>query len=153
MQGVVQEIKSYVARTEWGEKTAYSIKVNGTNYSTFQKPNCSEGDTVEFEFTRRGNYCNIKKDTLNKLDVPKQAVQSGGDSGGGNKASRSAEELNRIDALKLAMEVRGKKTDPMEIIKIAQTFDKYISEGMESPFFDDGEVPPPPADTTAIDGE
>lgn len=49
MSNVVQEIKSAERKTPYGDKTAYSVKINGKWFQHgFTRPKFQVGDTIEF---------------------------------------------------------------------------------------------------------
>ena len=55
-----------------------SIYVAGADGKFTTKQQCSEGDYVEFEFSKNGNYQNINDSTFKKVDPPKNKPKGGG---------------------------------------------------------------------------
>lgn len=59
-----------------GKYTMYSIKVDGTNYGIgrFAPRGVEQGDTVEFEVEYNGNWPNVAKGTLRKVEAAPAAA-------------------------------------------------------------------------------
>ena len=144
IEGVVEELETYKVKTKYGKKNSFKVTIDDEEFTAFGEPDFDEGDTIEFEYKASGEYNNIVKDSIEVIergDGPKKKKKSSGGSDksnkgyskGGNGAQfRSIPELNRIDALKLAVEINTAFNDVFELIDNAILFEAFITDGAES---------------------
>lgn len=104
-QGVVEFIKPNSAGF-------YSIKLPDAWYGTGQKndPGLKQGDVVKFEWEANGNFKNIKKGTLTKVEGAVPA---------GNSQPRTGGYVPDADRQKSIIYQSSRK-DAVEILKVAQ---------------------------------
>ena len=103
-----------------------------SGYTPDELNGASKGDTVTLEYTEKGQYKNIVKGTV-QVTASAPAGGGGGSGytkGGGDKQFRSVPELNRIDALKLAVDTvpqgNDLKAQVQHIIKLAKAYVAFI---------------------------
>jgi len=133
--GTVEWVGSKTRNTKYGEKEAWSLKIDGTFYNNaFKKPPCEKGDTVEFDY-KTGQYGH---------DLKFISVVSGGSapavSKGGwpiPKDSARDRSIIRQSMIKAAVEYYTSKTeggamDPIDVIRIAKQFEAYCTGDLDA---------------------
>ena len=86
-KGVVESIKTFDAA---GGKTMYNLTVGGERYGFgSNKPNCNEGDTIEFEYESKGQYKNGNSKSVTVVAKSTGAASSGGGSYGKTPATQT----------------------------------------------------------------
>lgn len=143
--GVVQKINSRAVTTAYGNKTAYSVQVDGEWYSAgFKRPTVNDGDTVEVSYKMNGSYRNA--DSIVKVETTGAPAPVGVPSKSPGGYSPRIDKvfpipplhpdrsIVRQSALKAAVEVLGEYVgdDPedldevcSEYIKLARRFEAY----------------------------
>lgn len=146
MEGTVQKISSRQVNTQRGPATSYSLNVDGEWYSAgFQKPQCIEGDIVQFDVSVNGNYKNVTKNSLRvtgKGEAQPQKTQQPKKSG---VEFRTPAQIMRTSALEQTI---ANATAPMsaeEIMLFADELYLYIDKG-NSPIATDRMDSPPDDD-------
>ena len=143
--GVVEAVSTKQVNTRFGEKTAYSVKIEGQWYGNgFKSPGVDKGQTVQFDYKMQGNYKNITS-----------IVPTGGapaPSGGTTSSSswpipkdsardRSIIRQNCVgNAIKLLELSKAKDVDSATVISTARDLEAYCTgdlDGAESSAFDD----------------
>lgn len=136
MQGTIEKFRK--------DRKAFAI--DDVWYSAFKAAWMGEaqsGDTVEFEYTEKGDFKNITQDTLKVIDK-KPAGSSGGGGGykGGNSNSkgefRSVPQLVRNDALYKAVQLIGNQGFVFASPKAAMKASLYIANVYAA--YVDGEI-------------
>ena len=130
-------------KVRWAGKNKFGfgdVKIDdGTNYGASygtgkkEDPPCKKGDTITATLYKDGKYDKIK-------DIVVVSGGNTGSSGGGfsnPKAGmqfRSVPELNRVDALKAALEFHAPDTDiaTLEVLNTASIFEAFITTGIEA---------------------
>lgn len=146
MTGVVQSVR----------KDGKGFKINEVWYSGYTPDELNgarKGDTVTFSYTEKGQYKNLVKDSVVVTASGGGGGGSGsggggGYSGGGDKQFRSVAELNRIDALRLAVETVKDGDDKARVKSILKLAPIYVA-------FIEGQLGgvPAPATNGAVDAE
>lgn len=84
-KGVVEKIGEFSAA---GGKTMYNLTISGERYGFgSNKPNCNEGDTIEFEYESKGQY---KNGNSKSVVVVAKAAAGATSSGGGSYGKTTA---------------------------------------------------------------
>ena len=128
-------------KVKWAGKNKFGfgdVKIDdgtdyGTSYGTGKKeaPPCKKGDTITATLYKDGKYDKIK-------DIVVVSGGNTGSSGGGfsnPKAGmqfRSVPELNRVDALKAAIEFEQTDIVTLELLNTASIFEAFITTGIEA---------------------
>jgi hypothetical protein len=137
--GVVQKINSRAVTTAYGNKTAYSVQVDGEWYSAgFKRPTVNDGDTVEVSYKMNGTYRNA--DSIVKVETTGAPAPVGVPSKSTGGYSPRIEKvfpipplhpdrsIVRQSALKAAVEVIGpfrEGLDATDYIILARKFEAY----------------------------
>lgn len=122
--GVIQSVRK--------DRKGFKIdEVWYSGYTPDELNGASKGDTVTLEYTEKGQYKNIVKGTVQvTASAPAGGGGSGYTKGGGDKQFRSVPELNRIDALRLAVDTvpqgNDLKAQVQHIIKLAKAYVAFI---------------------------
>lgn len=84
-KGVVEKIAEFPSA---GGKIMYNLTISGDRFGFgSNKPNCNEGDTIEFEYESKGQYKNGNSKSVTV--VAKAAAGSSGSVGGGSSYGKS----------------------------------------------------------------
>lgn len=114
-----------------------TLSINGERYNVWDKKyfgGLREGETVSYEFTRKGKYNNIS--SISKAEADQESRQNGnGFNGNGlDPASRKDLEIVRMSCLKTALSATQDLTDLTlnekadTIIDVARRFESYVTD-------------------------
>lgn len=129
-------------KVKWAGKNKFGfgdVKIDdgtdyGTSYGTGKKedPPCKKGDTITATLYKDGKYDKIKDIKV----VSGGASATGGGSGNLKTGMqfRSVPELNRVDALKAAIEwhTTYSEINTLELLNTASVFEAFITNGIEA---------------------
>jgi hypothetical protein len=147
--GTVEWVGSNVRNTKYGERKAWSLKIDGEFYNNaFKEPPCQKGDTVEFDF-KTGQYGNdLKYISVVSAGAGTSAVTAGSSKGWPiPKDAARDRSIIRQSMIKAAVEFYceekrlGYKAadqmdypsmDPIEVIQIAKQFEAYCTGDLDA---------------------
>jgi hypothetical protein len=127
---------SVTGKIQTVRKDRKGCKIDDVWYSAYKPEEMNgaqRGDTVTLEYKEKGDFKNIVSVTVVET-APKGGGGGGYSKGGGGGAQfRSVPELNRIDALKLAVDVTAGDADTKErvkhVLKLVPVFVNIIENG------------------------
>ena len=127
------KIKSIQNDGTWNDLFKFEVQMEngdvGGCFSKTQIPTWKVGDEMNYEYTQKGKYWNIKF-----LQSSKPAWNGGGGAKSFGKSPEDKADIARAVALKAAVDLRN-SDDPFQIIQVAMQFEHYLTTG-ENPYKD-----------------
>lgn len=133
--GTVEWIGSKTRNTKYGEKEAWSLKIDGVFYNNgFKKPPVDKGQGCKFEF----------KETSFGKEITSIFPDSAPGAAGPSASAKDPDiyvsrerSIIRQSSLKAAVELLGTGTDPADVIVLARAFESYCTGELDERDFDD----------------
>lgn len=124
------QVKRVIARKA-GSGTAYSIQLSDNMYygNGFKSPDCSEGDTVQFEYyNNKAGYTQIAEGTLKVVEgapvaAPQGQAQAAPAAGGQSKTGYWDEKEKRDLKTQRAIQYQASRNAALEVAKMALEHD------------------------------
>ena len=121
------KIKSIQNDGTWNDLFKFEVQMEngdvGGVFAKTQVPTWKVGDEMNYEYTQKGKYWNIKF-----LQASKPAWNGGGAAKSFGKSPEDKADIARAVALKAAVDLRN-SDEPFQIIQVAMQFEHYLTTG------------------------
>ena len=143
--GVVEAVSTKQVNTRFGEKTAYSVKIEGQWYGNgFKSPGVDKGQQVQFDYKMQGNYKNITSIVpTGAASAPSSGTTSSSSWPIPKDSSRDRSIIRQNcvgNAIKLLELSKAKDVDSATVIATARDLEAYCTgdlDAAEASAFDD----------------